>query len=144
MSIRVSIWVKCIKDSFSTVRRALIGISPLSNEGMTGFMEGHPEVFEPHAHNVYLDTIRRFGFLGLAPWIGQIIIWIRHGANTLFKGMNDTSDRFLIACVVGFLVMGLAEPVPFSDITGSYIAIPFFIIIGYCMRRVREKHKKHS
>lgn len=139
MSIRVSIWVKCIKDSFSSVRRALFGISPLSTEGMTGFIDGQPERTQPHAHNVYLDTIRRFGLLGLAPWIGQIIIWIRHGADILFKGKYDTSDRFLISCVIGFLFMGFTEVVPFSDITGSYIAIPFFIIIGYCMRKVREK-----
>ena len=136
---RTLIWEKCIKDCFKTVRRALVGISPLSKDVMEGFIEGHHERTQPHAHNVYLDTIRRFGLLGFAPWIGLIIIWIRHGVRTLFQIRDDASDRFLVACVAGCLVMGIAEPVPFSDITRPYLAIPFFIIIGYCMRKARDK-----
>ena len=139
MSGRIPIWVKCIKDCFKSVRRALVGISSLSKDVIEGFKEGHHESTQPHAHNVYLETLRKFGLLGFAPWVGLLIIWIRRGIQMLFKRKDQISDRFLVASIAGLLMMGIAEPVPFSDSTRPYLAIPFFIITGYCMRKARER-----
>ena len=139
MSDRVFIWGKAIKDCFQSVRRALFGISPLSSGGVPGVYAGHHEIETPHAHSIYLDTLRRFGLLGFLPWVAFLLLWIRRATIILFKYKNDISDRFLASCVAGILVMGLAEPVPFSDIVPSYLAIPFFVIIGYCMRKARTQ-----
>ena len=136
---RVYIWATCVKDCFRSLRRALLGISSLSKERVNGIYTGHHEITAPNAHNVYLDVVRRFGLLGLIPWVGLLVIWVRRGIQMLFKNGAGIADRFLATCAAGMLVMGMAEAVPISDLGPASVTIPFFIICGYCMIETRNK-----
>ena len=133
-SDRTLIWPRGIAQCLKNPRRFLLGISPLSKEVVSGIYEGHHEITAPHAHNTYIDLLRKHGVLGFITWMSLLVMWAGIGIRILFDKEESSQIRCLMASIAGILVMGLVESVPFSYTAWCYTAIPFFLACGYCYR----------
>ena len=134
MADRFITWSRTLQLCLKNTRRFLLGISPLSNEIISGVYEGHHEIPIPHAHSVYLELLRVHGLIGFLIWMALLFSWGERGVRLLFRGDAGAPVDYLIAAAAGILVMGLAEPVPFLHESFHYTSIPFFLICGYCSR----------
>ena len=138
LSDRTLIWASCIKQCTKTLRRFLLGISPLSRENIINIYEGRHDLKAPHSHNTYLELLRKHGLLGFITWMILVINWCVMGVKTLFSKKESMSVKYLCIGAAAILLMGMAEPVPFSTSLWCYSGIPFFMICGYCIRMRRR------
>ncbi len=134
LSDRTLIWSSCIRQCTRTLRRFLLGISPLSRESVCNIYNGRHDIKAPHAHNMYLELFRKHGLLGFATWMMLITSWCIAGIRTLFSKNERESLKYLCIGAAAILLMGMAEPVPFFPSLWCYSGIPFFMICGYCIR----------
>ena len=138
LSDRTLIWASCISQCTKTLRRFLLGISPLSRENIINIYEGRHDIKAPHSHNTYLELFRKHGLLGFITWMILVIDWCVVGVKTLFFQKENMSVKYLCIGAAAILLMGMAEPVPFSTSLWCYSGIPFFMICGYCIRMRRR------
>ena len=138
MSDRTLIWASCIRQCTKTLRRFLLGISPLSRESISNIYEGRHDITVVHSHNIYLELFRKHGLLGFVTWMTLVVNWCALGVKTLFSEKEGMPVKYLCIGAAAILLMGMAEPVPFSTSLWCYTGIPFFMICGYCIRIWRE------
>ena len=134
MSGRTLIWYSCIRQCTKTLRRFILGISPLSREKICNIYDGRHDIAVYHAHNIYLELLRKHGLLGFSTWMVLVISWCVSGIKTLFSEKTSVPMKYLCIGAAAILLMGMAEPVPFSTSLWCYTGIPFFMICGYCTR----------
>ena len=87
-----------------------------------------------HAHNTYIELLRKHGVLGFITFMTMLIIWSRQGFKILFRGKETAAFRYLVASAAALLIMGFAESIPFYYMSFCYTSIPFFLTCGYCYR----------
>ena len=134
LSDRTRIWPQGLRMCFQTPRRFLIGISPISKDFVTGVYEGRHDIMAVHAHNTYIELLRKHGVLGFITFMTMLIIWSRQGFKILFRGKETAAFRYLVASAAALLIMGFAESIPFYYMSFCYTSIPFFLTCGYCYR----------
>ncbi|WP_408071451.1 O-antigen ligase family protein [Butyrivibrio sp. JL13D10] len=130
-SDRAVIWKSCMEQSIKSAGRFLLGISPLSKEVIKDVYAGRHDIDTSHAHNIYIEILRKHGILGLLTIIMLISSWVKNGIKILLGRNERAYIQFLIAASYGILLMGMTEPVPFSYISCCYASVPFFITCGY-------------
>ena len=138
LTSRTLIWSKVFQDFADSPRNMLLGISSISEGRITNIDPLKPEFQTVHAHNTYLELLRRFGIPGFLFCMGLVVIWCVRGQKVLFDPKKKLSIAFLMASGAGMLVMGLAEQVPFPYSKACSLAPIFFLICGYCMRTSEE------
>lgn len=136
---RVITWKTVIKYSLANGRRALFGNSPITAEHVFGITPGRHDALVPHAHNTFLEVLRRSGFPGLVFLTAETAIWCVTGARRFFDGKERFSVRFLMSSAAVILLMGIVEQVPFAFASTHFLDFPFFIICGYCMNRAEKQ-----
>ena len=131
---RTLIWTSCIKSSFKNVRRALLGTTQLGIDRIGGIYAGRHDITVAHAHNAYLEILRRYGLIGLSIWLALLIIWCRNGIKQLFCNGEKSSILFLLCSVAGILLISTTEPYPLARFELNYLDFPFLIAGAYCIR----------
>ncbi|MCR5770675.1 MAG: O-antigen ligase family protein [Butyrivibrio sp.] len=138
MSDRTLIWSACLEQCTKNLRHFLLGISPFSNENIPNIYEGRHDLKTVHAHNMYLEILRRYGLFGFITWMSLVIGWCFIGIKIFFSKKVSILVKYLCACAAGILIMGITEEVLFSNHMWCYTGIPFFLICGLCVR-IRRK-----
>ncbi len=138
LTSRTLIWEKVFRDIFSSPRRALLGLSSISDQKILDIVPSKPEFQASHAHNTYLEVLRRFGIPGFLLCMGLVVAWSVHGVKKLFNPKQKLSAVFLMAAAAGILLMGMTEQVPFPYSKACSLAPVFFLICGYSMRTDEE------
>lgn len=133
MSDRTLIWAASIRQCTSTLRRFVIGISPLGRDGIGGVYDARHDIRIAHAHNIYLEILRKTGLLGFIPLMSLIIYWVINVIRTLLDHNKGMYIRFLCGGVLGILLIGMAEPAGFLYYEWCYSGIFIFMISGYCI-----------
>ncbi|MBO4862345.1 MAG: O-antigen ligase family protein [Firmicutes bacterium] len=138
VSDRFITWRRALEDIGKTPLRTWFGISLMNTDGIGGVTAGHHEAYIPHAHNTYLEMLRRFGIIGFALLAASAVRWCAAGMRCLFGPDGRIPARCLAAAAAGILLMGLMEPVPFPYTTVCSLSLPFFAICGYFMNDKRQ------
>lgn len=134
LTSRTLIWSKVFHDLADSPRNTLLGISSISEGRITNIDPLKPEFQVTHAHNSYLELLRRFGVPGFLFCMALVVIWCIRGAKLFFHPRKKLSVVFLMAAAVGMLVMGLTEQVPFPYLKACSLSPIFFLICGCAMR----------
>jgi O-antigen ligase len=137
MSDRTLIWAASIRQCTRTLRRFLIGISPLGRDGIIGVYDGRHDIRIVHAHNIYLEILRRTGILGFIPLMSLVICWSINMVRTFLTQKERMYVKWLYVSVFGILIIGMAEPVAFMHSEWCYSGILVFMISGYLTGRRR-------
>lgn len=140
-SDRVLIWRRVLEDVGKTPLRTWLGVSHLNDDAIGGVYAGHHEVSTPHAHNTYLEMLRRFGVIGFVLLMASVARWCAAGFRCLRAPDERIPARCLAAAAAGILLMGLPEQVPFPFSTTCSLSLPFFAICGYIMNDGRRSHE---
>ncbi|WP_026506697.1 O-antigen ligase family protein [Butyrivibrio sp. MC2013] len=135
---RTLIWAAGLKACFKNMRRFIWGISPLGKEGISGVYAGHHEVIISHAHNAYIEILRKHGIVGFITMMSLIFAWIINGLRQIFNKAADHGDKFLAGSMITVLIMGICEPMPFANTSETLITVPFFLASGYCIKAGRS------
>ena len=130
-------WKRVLEDVRKTPLRTWFGLSLQNSDGVGGVYVGHHEISVPHAHNTYLEMLRRFGVIGFTLLISTVVRWCATGCKCLLSSDRRIPERYLAASAAGILLMGLMEPVPFPYSTVCSLSLPFFAICGYFMNDKR-------
>ena len=130
-------WKRVLEDIRKTPLRTWLGISLRNSDGVGGVYVNHHEISVPHAHNTYLEMLRRFGIIGFTLLAATVARWCAAGCKCLLSSEKRISERCLAASAAGILLMGLMEPVPFPYSTICSLSLPFFAICGYFMNDKR-------
>lgn len=72
-----------------------------------------------HIHNQYLDTLARYGFVGLV----LLVVWVISGN----VGTNNRDSRRLIIIFSGLILISGLSDVPFHHTHTVYL---FFLLVG--------------
>ncbi len=131
MSDRTLIWAASIRQCTRTLRRFLIGISPLGRDGIIGVYDGRHDIRIVHAHNIYLEILRRTGILGFIPLMSLVICWSINMVRTFLTQKERMYVKWLYVSVFGIFIIGMAEPVVFMHSEWCYSGILVFMISGY-------------
>ena len=138
---RIDIWRRVLEDVGRTPLRTWLGVSHLNNDAIGGVYPGHHEISTPHAHNTYLEMLRRFGLIGFALLMTSAGRWCAAGLRCLRSPSERIPARCLAAAAAGIALMGLPEQVPFPFSTTCSLSLPFFAICGYLMNLRRRSHE---
>ncbi len=138
LTSRTLIWSKVFRDLAASPRNALLGISSISEGMITNIDPLKPEFQVTHAHNSYLELLRRFGIPGFLFCMGLVVIWCIRGTKVFLDRQREKSAVFLMGAAAGILLMGLTEQMPFPYGKARGLAPLFFLICGYCMRSHEE------
>ena len=140
-SDRLLIWRRVLEDVGKTPLRTWFGVSHLNDDAIGGVYAGHHEISTPHAHNTYLEMLRRFGVVGFVLLMASVARWCAAGLRCLRSPSERIPARCLAAAAAGILLMGLPEQVPFPFSTTCSLSLPFFAICGYFMNHRRRSHE---
>ena len=138
MADRFIIWRRVLEDVGKTPLRTWLGVSHMNDDKIGGVYAGHHEIFIYHAHNTYLEVLRRFGVIGFALLMASVARWCAAMLRCLAKPGERIAVRALAAAAAAILLMGLPEQMPFPYQTSCSLSLPFFAICGYLMNDGRE------
>ncbi len=135
---RTRIWCVTLREIFRTPRRTWLGVSSIGESPIAGVYPGHHEILTSHAHNVYLEILRRFGVFALLLLLALLVLWCIRGARRFFDRKTSSAAAFLMAIAAVTLLTGLVEQLPFPIGKAHCLSIPFFLICGYAARTGRK------
>lgn len=132
---RVYTWGQSLRIIFSSPRRWLFGVSPISAEGISGVYAGHHEILAVNAHNILIEVLRLYGVIGLVIWSALVTMWCRAMLQVFRNLTANVPDLFLTAAVAGMLVMGITEANPFLGRVEVLLSVPFVVMCSNLINR---------
>lgn len=132
---RTLIWRKVLKDAFRNPRLTWFGISLGSTTEIFGVYAGKHEINTIHAHNTFLEMLRRNGIPGLTIVVAFVGLCGLRLLSLLFDRKRTLSETYLAATVSAFFFIGITEAEPFYF---SLWVVPFYVCCGFVIGERRN------